>query len=109
MLNEGMLTPLYDERMVAEYTDVLRREKFGLSLDVVNALIDNLRLHGIAVHAESLDLQLPDPSDLPFLEVAAAGNGDYLVTGNEKHYKPVRGSHTIAVISPTDFIAKLTG
>jgi predicted nucleic acid-binding protein len=109
MLNEGMLTPLYDERMVAEYTEVLRREKFGLSLDVVNALIDNLRLHGIVVHAEPLDLQLPDPSDLPFLEVAATGNADYLVTGNGKHYKPVRGSHTIAVISPADFLAKLTG
>ena len=101
--------PLYDERMMAEYTEVLRREKFGLSADVVDALIDNIRLHGVAVRAQALDLQLPDASDMAFLEVAASGNAEYLVTGNEKHYKPVRGNHTVVVIPPTDFLAKLAG
>lgn len=109
MLNEGVLTPLYDERMLIEYADVLRREKFGLPADIVDALIDNIRLHGVAVYAQTLDLQLPDASDMAFLEVAVTGNAEYLITGNEKHYKPVRGSHTIVVIPPKDFLAKLAG
>ena len=109
MLNEGVLTPLYDDRMVAEYIGVLRREKFALSASVVDALIDNIRLHGVAVRTHPLDLQLPDASDMAFLEVAACGNAEYLVTGNQKHYKPVRGTHMVAVIPPTDFLAKLAG
>jgi hypothetical protein len=40
---------------------------------------------GECISAKEVDFILPDPTDLPFLEVAMAGVADALVTGNLKH------------------------
>lgn len=59
---------------------------------------------GEVVTPASLDLVLPDASDLPFLEVAAAGRADALVTGNARHFVPSRGTHQVPVLSPRAFL-----
>ncbi len=52
---------------------------------------------------------LPDDGDLPFLEVAVAGDVDALVTGNTRHYEPRRGRHAVRVMRPAQFLATLGG
>lgn len=104
MLNDGAIQPLYDQRMLREYDAVLRRPRFKLTSEIVNALMDNICLHGELVAAHSLTVTLPDSTDLPFLEVAVAGKAEYLVTSNAKDYVAAQGTHTMTIISPREFL-----
>jgi uncharacterized protein len=73
----------------------------------VDPLIDFIEVAGEPILGQSLTVVLSDPTDLPFLEVAAAGHADALVTGNTRHFKPRRGSHDVTVCTPVDFLARL--
>lgn len=105
LLNDGALVPLYDTRILAEYETVLYRPRFRFNDAVIAAIMENVRLSGHATARSHLPgVMLPDPTDLPFLEVAVAGTADYLVTGNTSHYVPTRGAHSVAVISPRQYV-----
>ena len=99
---------LYDDRIMSEYRSVLTRPAFGFLRADVDALVDFIELAGEPTRAQHLAVVLPDPADLPFLEVAAGGGTDALVTGNVKHFKPQRGRHHADVCTPADFLRRLT-
>lgn len=99
------VTILYDDRILAEYRDVLKRPKFRFDAGDVNAVLDLIEDTGEPVLARPLPVLLPDQGDLAFLEVAAAGSADYLVSGNLRHYEPVKGSHDVQVVSPERFVS----
>jgi putative PIN family toxin of toxin-antitoxin system len=94
----------YDDRILAEYEDVLRRSKFRFAAALVDPLLDAIRLTGTQVIADPLSVTLPDASDLPFLEVAVASHAMCLVTGNSRHFEPISGQHTIHVRTPREFV-----
>jgi putative PIN family toxin of toxin-antitoxin system len=98
------ITVLYDDRILSEYRDVLLRPVFAFSPGDVNALLDFIEFSGEHVTAGPVDLILPDLTDLPFLEVAIAGSADALVTGNLKHFKPVRGRHDVSILPPAELL-----
>ena len=100
----GALTVLHDDRILHEYRAVLSRPVFGFRPPDVEVLLAWIELAGESVAAPSLTVVLPDPTDLPFLEVAVAGRADALVTGNLKHFKPTRGRHDVAVTTPSDYL-----
>ena len=100
----GVLTVLYDDRILHEYRTVLSRPAFGFRPADVEALLTWIELAGESVPAPGLRVVLPDPTDLPFLEVAVAGHADALVTGNAKHFRPKRGRHGVAVTTPAAFL-----
>lgn len=102
------LTVLYDDRILSEYREVLSRPKFGLRRHDVDALVDFIAANGELITCTGLDVVLPDPDDLPFLEVADTGGATALVTGNPKHFKAVRGHHGVHVWSPTDVVGRLS-
>jgi putative PIN family toxin of toxin-antitoxin system len=102
------VTVLYDDRIVDEYRDVLRRPAFGFNRADVDTLVEFIEITGESVESKPLHVVLPDPDDLPFLEVAAAGSADGLVTGNVKHFKPQRGRHDVPIWTPADLIEHLT-
>ncbi len=52
-------------------------------------------------------IELPDPTDLPFLEVAASADA-ILVTGNARHF-PARARAGVTVMSPSEFLDHLRG
>jgi putative PIN family toxin of toxin-antitoxin system len=98
---------LIDNRIVEEYREVLLRPSFAFDLSDVGLLLDFVEHAGEYVVAGHLDLLLPDPTDLPFLEVAAIGQADALITGNIRDFKPTRGRHSVNVCSPADFFRQL--
>lgn len=98
------ITVLYDDRILLEYRDVLLRPFFGFQVADVNALLDFIVFSGEQITAGPVNLILPDPTDMPFLEVAVAGSAAALVTGNLKHFKPIRGRHTISLLSPVELL-----
>jgi len=97
-------TVLYDDRIMSEYREVLARPAFGFSLPDINALLDFIETTGEMVTGLRLPIELPDSRDLPFLEVAAAGRADALMTGNTRHFKPRRGEHGVRICTPTEFM-----
>lgn len=98
---------LYDDRMMSEYAEVLARPKFGFQSGEVDPILDYIFRDGEQITAGVLDVLLPDPNDLPFLEVAASGRADALITGNIRDFRPTRGRHSVNVCSPADFLLRL--
>ncbi len=97
---------LYDDRILGEYREVLRRPKFRLVTADIEAFVQLVEKFGEYFSGQRLDVVLPDETDLPFLEVAVAGFADALITGNAKHFKPRKGRHDINVCSPAEFISR---
>ena len=88
-LFDGTVIPVFSESILAEYGDVLRREKFGFDPELVDTFLAELRKCGKQLQ------------DVPFYEVVLeSGTGDtYLVTGNIKHFPP-----EIFIVTPAHFI-----
>ena len=103
----GAFTSLYDNRVLSEYRAVLVRPVFGFRVADVDTLIDAIERDGEAVETTVWAGVLPDPKDLPFIEVAVAGRADALVTGNARHFRPTRGRHGISVMTPAAFLARI--
>lgn len=84
----GMVVPLLDDEMAAEYREVLHREKFGLDqakCDFVVSLVIDL---GVSLERVRFDCGMPDEKDRAFFEIALAGRDVYasrLVTGSQRH------------------------
>ena len=94
----------YDARILTEYRAVLARPKFGFDAESAAAVLDFLEYAGELAACIPWPMPLPDPDDAAFLEVAAAGHADYLVTGNLRHF-PSRGRCGVAVVTPAQLIA----
>jgi putative PIN family toxin of toxin-antitoxin system len=79
---------LFDERLVAEWREVIARPKFR-SIDAGRggALVDALVAAGeLVVVPTPFAGELVDADDRAFVEVALAGLADAIVTGNARHY-----------------------
>ena len=82
----GRNTVCFDERILSEYRDVLTRGRFNFDRRRINEVLQIVEINGLPVLADALRLDLPDPSDAMFIEVAIAADADCLVTGNLKHF-----------------------
>jgi putative PIN family toxin of toxin-antitoxin system len=101
----GELIAAYDPRVLSEYRDVLRRPEFGFAKHRVRDVLDQLERDGLPVVPRPLRGRLPDPSDEPFLEVAAAA-GAVVVTGNLRHF-PSSRREGVLVLSPRELLDRL--
>jgi putative PIN family toxin of toxin-antitoxin system len=95
----------WDALMLAEYRDVLKRPRFGLSRNVVTELLALFQMNWHTTPATNAP-KLPDPEDEVFLAVALATPDRILVTGNTKHYPPARRGGA-EVITPAQALARL--
>jgi putative PIN family toxin of toxin-antitoxin system len=84
----GEVIPLFNDEIIKEYNDVLRREKFHFSNKTVNILLQAIEKYGEHVVPTPTGELLPDMKDLPFYEVVVEKQEDnaYLITGNMKHF-----------------------
>ena len=87
-LIQGELIPIYSEKIIQEYWDVLQRSKFSFKQEVVRKIIETIIKYGVSIEPTPTGDQLPDMKDLPFYEVVMEKRVDntYLVTGNLKHF-----------------------
>ncbi len=100
-------TLFLDARLFEEYRDVLARPKFGLPQGAVVALLQGL--HDLSTWVLPAPLPpslLPDPDDLPFLELALAADA-LLVTGNLRHF-PEEARRGATVLDPATALVRVT-
>ena len=98
LLNERIIL-FYDNRIVQEYNEVLHREKFGFTSDLIDPLIDFIRSEGQFVAADPITTHVNDEDDKMFLEVAESAAVDFLITGNTKHFPDSN-----RIVTPKEFI-----
>jgi putative PIN family toxin of toxin-antitoxin system len=103
MVSSGEVTLCFDALILAEYSEVLYRSKFGFDKDKVAAFLDHIEHRGRTVASSPLRHSLPDPDDEPFLKVAIAGKAVCLVTGNASHF-PAKLCQGRNVLSPSEFL-----
>ena len=84
-LRAGRFTLLYTDDIIAEYRDVLYRDKLGLNTKDVDDLLEEISKIGFAVLPDKSNVALPDEDDRAFYDTAKS-QGAYLVTGNLKHF-----------------------
>jgi len=87
-LFRGTIIPVYSDEIMREYSEVLRRPKFGFSDIMIDTMIRAINDNGIIVEPMETGEELPDPKDIVFYEVVMAKReeGAMLVTGNMKHF-----------------------
>ncbi len=100
----GEIDVVVDDRIMAEYREVLARSKFGFDARSVHDLLDYFEHAGVAVQAMPLTIDLPDPDDSIFVEAAASAKA-ILVSGNLRHYPPEQ-CHGIIIVSPSAFLER---
>lgn len=93
------LTPIYNDEILDEYSEVLHREKFGLPERLIKWALDKIVTNGVRGERILSDEFFPDPKDVVFYEVALSKEDAYLVTGNIKHFpkKPI-------VVTPVEML-----
>jgi putative PIN family toxin of toxin-antitoxin system len=99
LLLNGKIKILYDNRIIFEYVDVLSRNEFGFSKEIVNDLIEYFKRSGEYINAEYIKIFFSDETDKKFYEVYKSGKANYLITGNTKHFPKED-----AIITPKDFM-----
>lgn len=102
----GELVVAYDDRVFSEWREVLIRKKFGFPPADVDSLLAFFEEEGLRVTPSPLGVELPDPNDLLFLEVAREAEVT-LVTGNLKHY-PLGSRQSVEVTGPAAFLDEWT-
>jgi len=86
LILNGTIKILYDNRIIFEYYDVLSRNEFGFSKEIVNDLINYFKHDGEFVNSEFIKRKFFDETDKKFYEVYKTGGAEYLITGNIKHF-----------------------
>ena len=99
----GSITLCFDERILAEYREVLTRGRLALDGERVDAVLEFIEANGEPVLAEALGVALPDAADTMFVEVASAAGADCLVTGNRKHFSAEHVGD-LRVLVPREFV-----
>lgn len=85
----GKVLIAHDARILREYREVAARPTFHFERLRVEAILDVFIHDGIPIVAPPLSVELPDPDDDAFLEIAiACGSNTSLITGNIRHFPP---------------------
>ncbi|MBR6937433.1 MAG: putative toxin-antitoxin system toxin component, PIN family [Prevotella sp.] len=95
----GKLTLIYNEEIIEEYSDVLRRKKFDIPESLIKKALDRIITYGVRGERILSDEFFPDSKDIVFYEVALSKDGAYLVTGNTKHFPK-----THVVVTPAEML-----
>ena len=102
-LLRGAIVPVFDSRILDEYREVLSRASFDFAPGDVERLLILIERTGEFVVAQPLSVQLTDPDDQPFLEVAVSAACRIIITGNARHF----GTHatlSVRIVSPALFV-----
>jgi putative PIN family toxin of toxin-antitoxin system len=65
----GTIIPVLNDEIVAEYREVLMRDKFHLTKDIVDDVIQALEEQGEYIDTDNMDYVMPDPKDVVFYAI----------------------------------------
>ena len=82
---DGRIVLLYNEAIIREYEEVLKRTHFAFPADRVQNIIDLVKTGMCLSPTESGEVFI-DEDDRVFYEVALSKDDGYIVTGNTKHF-----------------------
>lgn len=85
----GYIIPLYNDEIIAEYADVLNRDKFNFESNDIEFIINKIVELGRKIETIAVDDIVIDPKDVVFYAVTLNGRNysdSYLITGNIRHY-----------------------
>ena len=101
-VRDGRLKPVLAPEIVAEYNEVLARDKFHFLPEDVRQTIDAIASCALFLDPQPSGEAFADETDRVFYEVALAGrdDGTRLVTGNLRHY-PI----SPIVVTPAQMVA----
>jgi len=100
LILDELVTVCVDERIVAEYQEVLDRGGWPFREDRAAEILALINDRAIWIRAKPLRLSLPDPDDLMFIEVAVSAKADALITGNRKHF-PSSAGIGVPILTPS--------
>ena len=93
------------EEILAEYREVLRRPRFGLSPDILARWDERFRC-AIAVWPVTTPADFPrDQKDAKFLACALASEADFLLTG-DRDFEDAKDFQNVKSISVGSFVAR---
>jgi putative PIN family toxin of toxin-antitoxin system len=97
---QGIITPVLSDAILKEYSEVLKREKFGFDQKKIELLLEQLKNQSVFVHPPHTKKKLPDLKDVCFYETALVYEdiGGLLITGNMKHFPDCHFAVTPALI-----------
>jgi putative PIN family toxin of toxin-antitoxin system len=97
----GSVIIVYDNNVLAEYTDVLGRARLKINQELKKIIIDFIDKEGDYIIAEPQNIKFDDNDDKIFYELYKSGDIDYLITGNKRHFPKEKG-----IVTPREFIEK---
>lgn len=102
LLIDDRIAAVLDSRIMIEYRRVCAEPRLQLDAGAVDDFLHFLGDCAENITAMPLDAALPDPDDLPFLEVVAEAKA-VLVTGNKKHF-PAKAAGRVKIVSPRELL-----
>lgn len=100
-------TLIVNEAVVREYLDVIKRPKFNIPAEEIEATTDYLLKNAeFVTPLESITAVEADPSDNKFLEAALQGNAIHIVSG-DSHLLELKTFRDISIITAREFIERL--
>jgi uncharacterized protein len=105
-LRSGVVIAVLDDRIFAEYAEVLVRPAFGFRPEDVDEVLAAIRSRATwAEVGPDSSVELPDPDDAPFAECALVESVP-LVTGNLRHF-PKHACRGLKVTTAAEFVRLL--
>ncbi len=104
LMRAGELQLAVDDRILAEYDEVLARPSFAryFSVEDRDRILGLIRAEALPVVCSERFADLPDPDDSCFAECALAAAAP-LVTGNLRHFPPAI-QQRVRILSPSQFL-----
>ncbi len=109
LLRAGAVRLAVDDRIMAEYEDVLARPRFRryFAPEEKERVMGFIRADSLPVVCGNAIEGLPDEKDAPFAETALAA-GAPLISGNLKHF-PAGALGGVRVMTPVEFLGEFRG
>lgn len=95
----GYVTPLYNDEILEEYSDVLNRPKFNFNKNDISFILNYFSTFGLNIERTPFAELMVDEKDRVFYEVALSKDDSFLVTGNIKHFPS-----DPKVVTPAEFL-----
>ena len=94
--------PVLSYEIMAEYKDVLYREKFNFPREQVRSFLKQIIDSGLLITPVATRVPFRDESDKRFYDAAISARADWLITGNRKHIPDVP-----FIVTATEYVAHL--